>query len=40
MQYLAIGALIVAMLMLSYLYWESHPNTVFKAPAVEIKRNP
>ena len=34
-----IGALLVAVAVLGYLYWDSHYNTVFKAPGVEIKKN-
>jgi hypothetical protein len=36
---LVIGALVVAVAVLGYLYWDSQHNTVFKAPGVEIKRN-
>jgi hypothetical protein len=35
----AIGALIVAVVVLGYLYWDSRTNTVFKAPGIEIKKN-
>jgi hypothetical protein len=34
-----IGALVVAVGVLGYLYWDSQHNTVFKAPGVEIKKN-
>jgi hypothetical protein len=34
-----IGALVVAVGVLGYLYWDAHNNTVFKAPGVEIKKN-
>lgn len=34
-----IGALVVAAGVLGYLYWDSHYNTVVKAPGVEIKKN-
>jgi hypothetical protein len=34
---LVIGALIVAVAILGYLYWDSRNNTIFKAPGIEIK---
>jgi hypothetical protein len=34
-----IGALVVAVGVLGYLYWDSQNNTVFKAPGVEIRKN-
>jgi hypothetical protein len=34
-----IGALVVAVGVLGYLYWDSEHNTLFKAPGVEIKKN-
>jgi predicted negative regulator of RcsB-dependent stress response len=34
-----IGALLVAVVILGYLYWDSRTNTVFKAPGIEIKKN-
>ena len=34
-----IGALVVAVGVLGYLYWDSQHNTVFKAPGIEIKKN-
>jgi hypothetical protein len=34
-----IGALVVAVPILGYLYWDSRNNTVFKAPGIEIKKN-
>jgi hypothetical protein len=34
-----IGALLVAVGVLGYLYWDSEHNTVLKAPGVEIKKN-
>jgi hypothetical protein len=34
---LLIGALLVGVVVLGYLYWDSTHNTVFKAPGVEIK---
>ena len=40
MKSLVIGALFVAVGVLGYLYWDSNYNTVFKAPGVEIKKNP
>ena len=36
---LLIGALVVAVAVLGYLYWDSQNNTIFKAPGVEIKKN-
>ena len=33
-----IGALIVAVGLLGYLYWDSEHNTLFKAPGIEIKK--
>jgi hypothetical protein len=36
---LVIGALIVAVAVLGYLYWDSRNNTIFKAPGIEIKKN-
>ena len=34
-----LAALVVAVGVLGYLYWDSHNNTIFKAPGVEIKKN-
>ena len=34
-----IGALVVAVTVLGYLYWDREHNTIFKAPGVEIKKN-
>jgi hypothetical protein len=34
-----IGALVIAVAVLGYLYWDSRENTVLKAPGVEIKKN-
>jgi hypothetical protein len=34
-----IGALVVAVAVLGYLYWDSRENTVVKLPGVEIKKN-
>ena len=39
MRSFVIGALVVAVGVLGYLYWDSQYNTVFKAPGVEIKKN-
>jgi predicted negative regulator of RcsB-dependent stress response len=36
---LLIGALLIGIVVLGYLYWDSQQNTVFKAPGVEIKKN-
>jgi len=35
---LLIGALVIGIGVLGYLYWDSHENTLFKAPGVEIKK--
>jgi hypothetical protein len=32
-----IGALVIAVGVLGYLYWDSEHNTLFKAPGIEIK---
>jgi hypothetical protein len=34
-----IGILLVAVLVLGYLYWDRENNTLFKAPGVEIRKN-
>jgi hypothetical protein len=34
-----IGALVIAVGVLGYLYWDSEYNTVLKGPGVEIKKN-
>jgi hypothetical protein len=34
-----IGALVVAVGVLGFLYWDSEHNTLVKAPGVEIKKN-
>jgi predicted negative regulator of RcsB-dependent stress response len=34
-----VGALLVAVAVIGYLYWDSRNNTIFKAPGVEIKKN-
>lgn len=39
MRSLIIGALLVLVGVLGYLYWDSEHNTLFKAPGVEIKKN-
>jgi len=36
---LIIGVLLIGIVVLGYLYWDSQQNTVFKAPGVEIKKN-
>ena len=38
MKSFVIGALVVAVAVLGYLYWDSQHNTIFKAPGVEIKK--
>jgi hypothetical protein len=35
---LLIGALVVGVVVLGYLYWDTQHNTIFKAPGVEIKK--
>jgi hypothetical protein len=35
---LLVGVLLVGVLALRYLYWDSQHNTVFKAPGVTIKK--
>ena len=39
MRSFVIGALVIAVAVLGYLYWDSEQNTIFKAPGVEIKKN-
>jgi len=34
-----VGALVVAVAVLGYMYWDSEHNTLFRAPGVEIKKN-
>jgi len=34
-----IGALIIAVAVLGYLYWDSQNNTIVKVPGVTIKKN-
>jgi predicted negative regulator of RcsB-dependent stress response len=36
---IAIGALVAAVAVLGYLYWDSRNNTIFKAAGIEIKKN-
>jgi len=39
MRSFVIGALVVAVGVLGYLYWDSRQNTLVKLPGVEIKKN-
>jgi hypothetical protein len=39
MKSMLIGALIIAVAVLGYLYWDSQNNTIVKAPGVTIKKN-
>jgi hypothetical protein len=39
MKSFVIGALIVSVAVLGYLYWDREHNTIFKAPGVEIKKS-
>lgn len=34
-----IGALLIIVAVLGYMYWDSRHNTVVKVPGVEIKKN-
>jgi hypothetical protein len=34
-----IGALLIVVAVLGYLYWDSQHNTILKAPGVEIRKN-
>lgn len=34
-----IGALLIAVAVVGYLYWDSQQNTVVKLPGVTIKKN-
>lgn len=34
-----IGALVIAVAVMGYLYWDSQENTVVKVPGVTIKKN-
>jgi predicted negative regulator of RcsB-dependent stress response len=34
-----IGALVIVVAVLGYLYWDSQQNTVVKLPGVTIKKN-
>ena len=36
---MVIGALLIGVAVLGYLYWDSQQNTVVKLPGVEIKKN-
>jgi hypothetical protein len=36
---MVIGALLIGVAVLGYLYWDSQHNTVVKLPGVEIKKN-
>ena len=36
---LLIGVLLVAVVVLGYLFWDREHNTIFKAPGVEIKKS-
>jgi hypothetical protein len=39
MRNVIIGALVVMVGVLAYLYWDAEHNTLFKAPGVEIKKD-
>ena len=39
MKTMLIGALIIAVAVLGYLYWDSQNNTIVKVPGVTIKKN-
>jgi hypothetical protein len=39
MKSMLIGALIIAVAVLGYLYWDSQNNTIVKVPGVTIKKN-
>ena len=39
MRNVIIGALVVVVAVLAYLYWDSEHNTLFKAAGVEVKKN-
>ena len=39
MKSFVIGALVIAVGVLGYMYWDSQHNTVFKAAGVEIKKS-
>ena len=36
---MVIGALVIGVAVLGYLYWDSRENTLVKLPGVEIKKN-
>ena len=36
---LIIGALVAAVAIVGYLYWDTQHNTLIKAPGIEIKKN-
>jgi hypothetical protein len=36
---MVIGALLIGVAVLGYMYWDSQHNTVVKLPGVEIKKN-
>jgi hypothetical protein len=36
---LVIGALLIGVVVLGYMVWDSRENTVVKLPGVEIKKN-
>lgn len=36
---LLVGALLMGVAVLGYLYWDSQHNTLVKVPGVEIKKN-
>lgn len=36
---LLVGALVIVVAVLGYLYWDSQQNTVLKAPGITIKKN-
>jgi predicted negative regulator of RcsB-dependent stress response len=39
MKSMLIGALIIAVAVLGYLYWDSQNNTIVKVPGVTIKKS-
>jgi len=39
MKSFVIGALVIAVAVLGFLYWDSEQNTLVKAPGIEIKKN-
>ena len=36
---MVVGALVIGVAVLGYLYWDSRENTLVKLPGVEIKKN-